>query len=115
MRGTRRVGILGVGLVPFDRYEDVPVESIARPAVIAALKDAGIERTEVDAAFVSHLYQGEVLRQRILKGLRFPEITVTNVNEVPSITSAAAVDAAENQTDVLTVTSDDPDTPDAGE
>ena len=79
MKRLRRAGILGVGLVPFDRYEDVPVESIARPAVIAALEDAGIERTDVDAAFVSHLYQGEVLGQRILKGLRFPEITVTNI------------------------------------
>ena len=65
--------------MPFDKYEDLPVESIARPAVIAAMKDAGIGRTEVDAAFVSHLYQGEVLGQRILKGLRFPEITVTNI------------------------------------
>ena len=79
MRELRRVGILGVGLAPFGKYEDVPVEIIARPAAIEALRDAGIERTDVDAAFVSHLYQGEVLGQRILKGLRFPEITVTNI------------------------------------
>ena len=37
MLGQRRVGILGVGLVPFDKYEDTLVEDIARPAVIAAL------------------------------------------------------------------------------
>lgn len=79
MSGHRKVGILGVGLVPFDKYEDVPVEEIARPAVIAALKDAGLTRNDVNAAFVSHLYQGEVLGQRILRGLRFPEITITNI------------------------------------
>ena len=90
MKGTRRVGILGVGLVRFDKYEDVSVENIARPAVIAALADAGIERTEVDAAFVSHLYQGEVLGQRILKGLRFPEITVTNIENACAGGSSAA-------------------------
>ena len=79
MAEHRRVGILGVGLVPFDKYEDTPVEDIARPAVVAALKDAGLGRNGINAAFVSHLYQGEVLGQRILRGLRFPEITVTNV------------------------------------
>ena len=36
-------------------------------------------------------------------------VTVTDVNEVPAITSASAVSVAENQTAVLTVTSTDPD------
>ena len=72
MQGDRRVGIAGVGIVPFDKYEDELVEDIARPAVIAALKDAGLERGRIEAAFVSHLYQGEVLGQRILKGLQVP-------------------------------------------
>ena len=51
MAELRRVGILGVGLVPFDKYEETPVEDIARPAVIAALKDAGLDRRDIDAAF----------------------------------------------------------------
>ena len=93
MRELRRVGILGVGLAPFGKYDDVPVEIIARPAVIEALRDAGIERTDVDAAFVSHLYQGEVLGQRILKGLRFPEITVTNIENACAGGSSAVREA----------------------
>jgi carbon monoxide dehydrogenase subunit G len=36
-------------------------------------------------------------------------VTVTNVNEAPSITSSGAVNAAENQTAVQTVTGTDPD------
>jgi acetyl-CoA acetyltransferase len=38
----RRVGIVGVGIVPFENYDDVSSEDIARPAVVSALKDAGV-------------------------------------------------------------------------
>src|SRR5690606_33457545 len=75
----RPVAIIGVGLVPFDKYEDVPVEEIARPAVIAAMRDSGLARHHIEAAFVAHLYQGEVLGQRILRGLGFTRIAVTNI------------------------------------
>ena len=93
MHGLKRVGILGVGIVPFDKYEDVLVEDIARPAVIAAMKDAGVKRTDIEASFVSHLYQGEVLGQRILKGLRFPEITITNIENACAGGSSAVREA----------------------
>ena len=93
MQGDRRVGIAGVGIVPFDKYEDELVEDIARPAVIAALKDARFDRSRIEAAFVSHLYQGEVLGQRILKGLRFPEITVTNIENACAGGSSAVREA----------------------
>ena len=93
MQGDRRVGIAGVGIVPFDKYEDELVEDIARPAVIAALKDADLERSRIEAAFVSHLYQGEVLGQRILKGLRFPEITITNIENACAGGSSAVREA----------------------
>jgi len=75
----RRVGIIGVGLTPFDRHEDVAVEALGRAAAIAALRDAGIGRDRIEAAFCAHLYQGEVLGQRILRGLGFPEIPVLNL------------------------------------
>ena len=93
MKGLRRVGILGVGIVPFDKYEDTLVEDIARPAVIAAMKDSGLGRGDIEAAFVSHLYQGEVLGQRILRGLRFPEITVTNIENACAGGSSAVREA----------------------
>lgn len=75
----RKVGILGVGLTPFDKYEDTPVEDIARRAVAAALKDAGIDKRDIQAVFAAHLYQGEVFGQRVLRGLGFPEVPVTNL------------------------------------
>ena len=93
MQDHRRVGIAGVGIVPFDKYENTLVEDIARPAVVAALADAGLKRTEIEAAFVSHLYQGEVLGQRILRGLRFPEITITNIENACAGGSSAVREA----------------------
>jgi acetyl-CoA acetyltransferase len=75
----RRVAIVGVGLTPFDKYDDIPVEDFAKWAVVDALRDAEAAREDIQAAFVSHLYQGDVLGQRILRGLRFPEVAIVNV------------------------------------
>ena len=75
----RKAGILGVGLTPFDKYEETSVEDIARHAVIAALSDAGVGKAEIQAVFAAHLYQGEVFGQRVLKGLGFPEVSISNM------------------------------------
>ena len=103
----RRVAIVGVALTPFDKYEELPVESIARPAVVAALADSGLSRERVQAAFVSHLYQGEVLGQRILRGLGFRDLPVTNVENACAGGSTAVREAffavADGQFDVALV------------
>lgn len=75
----KQAAIIGVGLVPFDTYDNHSIEQIAQPAVVAAMQDARIERRQIQAAFAAHLYQGEVLGQRILRGLRFSDIPVVNV------------------------------------
>lgn len=74
-----RVAIMGVGLTPFDNHENTPIEELAGRAIVAALRDADCERKDVQAAFFAHLYQGEVLGQRAMKDLRFPPLTITNV------------------------------------
>lgn len=75
----RRTGIMGVGLTPFDNYEGVTVEAIAHRAILAALTDAGIAKTDVQAVLAAHLYQGEVFGQRILRGLHMPEVQIVNI------------------------------------
>lgn len=75
----RRAGIMGVGLTPFDNYEGVPVETIAQRAILAALADAGVALSGINAVYAAHLYQGEVFGQRILRGLRAPEVQIVNV------------------------------------
>ena len=103
----RRVAILGVGITPFDTYEDVDVEDIARPAVVKALADANVKKHDVQAAYVAHLYQGEVFGQRILRGLHFPEITITNVENACAGGSSAVREAwlavGSSQADVVLV------------
>lgn len=75
----RRVGIMGVGLTPFDRHDGVSVETLAQRAIIAAATDAGIRLSDIEAVFAAHLYQGEVFGQRVLRGLRVPEVAIVNV------------------------------------
>jgi len=103
----RQVGIIGVGLTPFDKYEELQVEDFARWAVVDALGDAGVSRDQIQMAFVAHLYQGEVLGERILRGLRFPEITITNVENACAGGSTAVREAflavATEQCDVALV------------
>ena len=74
----RRVAIVGVGLTAFDKIDDIPVEDFANGRRRCAA-DADARREDIEAVFVSHLYQGEVLGQRILRGLRFPEVAIVNV------------------------------------
>jgi benzoylsuccinyl-CoA thiolase BbsB subunit len=75
----RRVGIMGVGMTPFDKHEGVAVETLAQRAVTDALADAGIGLRDVQAVFAAHLYQGEVFGQRVLRGLRAPEVQIINI------------------------------------
>jgi acetyl-CoA acetyltransferase len=88
-----RVAVIGVGLVPFDKYDDISIEEIARPAIVAALRDSGLSRDDIDAAFVAHLYQGEVLGQRILRGLGFGGIPITNIENACAGGSTAVREA----------------------
>ena len=103
----RRVGIIGVGLTPFDKYDELQVEDFARWAVVDALRDAAVSRDQIEMAYVAHLYQGEVLGERILRGLRFPEITITNVENACAGGSTAVREAylaiATDQCDVALV------------
>ena len=75
----RKVGILGVGLTPFDKHDGVTVEQMTQRAVVAALKDAGVALSDLNAVYAAHLYQGEVFGQRVLRGLRAPPLQIINV------------------------------------
>lgn len=89
----RRVGIAGVGLTPFDKHEGVPVERLVHRAVLDALADADVELGTISAVFAAHLYQGEVFGQRMLKGLRAPEVQFVNVENACAGGSTAVREA----------------------
>ena len=75
----RPVYIVGVGATPFAHHWDLKLEQLAATAIAAALRDAGLEREAIEYAYVGHMSQGEVVGQRVLKEMEFPEIPVVNV------------------------------------
>lgn len=75
----RPVFIAGVGATPFANHWELKLEQLAATAIAAALSDAGVDRNSVEYAYVGHMSQGEVVGQRVLKEMEFPEIPVINV------------------------------------
>jgi len=90
----RKVGIVGVGLTPFDKHEGVPVERLVQQAALAALADGGVKLAEVGAVYASHLYQGEVFGERMTSGLRAPEMEIANFENACAGGSTAVRQAA---------------------
>lgn len=75
----RDVAIIGVDMVKFGRYEDKTIEELARIPVIGALKDAGVQWKDVEAAYVGHCHQGLSAGQRILAGVGGSGLPITNI------------------------------------
>ena len=83
------VVISGIGIVPFGYYPDVSTHSLATPAVLDAIDDAGIEWKEVQAAFCGSVYQGTGSGHQVLREIGLTGIPIVNVeNACSSGTSA---------------------------
>lgn len=74
-----RVHIAGAGMVRFGKYPvDVTFEKLAVGAAEAALRDAGVPRTAIEALFVGHVFGGPVAGQRVAADLGIAGIPVSN-------------------------------------
>lgn len=60
--------VVGIGMTPFGRLLDVSIKSMARTAVEAALKDSGLEKDAIEAAFYANASQGHMERQHMIRG-----------------------------------------------
>jgi acetyl-CoA acetyltransferase len=67
--------IVGVGMTPFGRMLDVDIKTLTRQAAEAALADAGIDKSELDAAYFANVSQGHMERQHMIRG----EIALRNM------------------------------------
>lgn len=89
------VYIIGIGMTRFGRHLDSRLEAIARPAVEEALTDAGIGRSDVQAAFFANTAQGIVEGQHLVRGqlvlraLGFEHIPVVNIENACASASTA--------------------------
>lgn len=77
----------------FGKQPERTIEELGREALLKALKDAGIERRDVDEVFCGSLFGGTLIGQRILRDLGMTRIPITNVENACSSSSAALREA----------------------
>ncbi|MFH1243226.1 MAG: thiolase family protein [Pseudomonadota bacterium] len=75
----RDVFVIGIGMVRFGKFPDIWVEELGRKAILAAIKDSGVDPRRVPVAYCGHSHQGRVAGQRALKQAGISGIEVVNV------------------------------------
>lgn len=76
---TRQVGIGGIGLHPFGRFDDLTGTDMGVVAVRAALAEAGVGRGEIQAAFCGTAYGGVAAGHRVLSALALTGMPIVDV------------------------------------
>jgi len=90
IKPQREVVIAGVGLHPFGRFPEKPLEELARRAILEALQDAGVSYRQIQAAYFGHVYYyGMSVGEAVLRGLGLTGIPVFNVENACSSSSTA--------------------------
>lgn len=77
----RRVNVIGVGMTKFTSpKEKIPYPELGIAAVQDALKDAGVEYTEIEQAYCGYVYGETCCGEKVLYKLGMTGIPITNVN-----------------------------------
>ena len=89
-RPGREVVVVGVGLHPFGRFPKEDLASLARSAVVEALKDGSVAWTDIPVAYFGHVYyHGMSVGETALAGLGLTGIPIINVENACSSGSTA--------------------------
>lgn len=64
----RDVYIIGVGMTPFGKYLERSLKSLSEEAIVNAIKDSGISKEEIEAAWFSNSTWGYFSRQDSIRG-----------------------------------------------
>ncbi len=92
--------IAGVGMTPFGKFLDRGLKSIGDQAIEDAIKDAGLENSDIEAAWVGNAAAGLVTGQEcirgevVLRGMGIGKIPVVNVENACASASTALNQAA---------------------
>jgi acetyl-CoA acyltransferase len=89
----REVAVVGVSMIRFGRYDDVSLSQLGARPVLEALKDAGMELTDIEAMYCGCLNQTSMTGQAILKEIGATGIPVINVANACATGSTAFRDA----------------------
>jgi acetyl-CoA acyltransferase len=90
-----KIYIIGVGMTPFGKFLDRSIKDLTREAVEAALKDAGAQKADVDAAFFANATQSPLEGQHMVGGqialrdMGFERLPVFNVENACASSSSA--------------------------
>ena len=87
--------IIGSGMIRFNKYPEGTVKGMAREAIPLALKDAGLEKKDMQAGFFSNTFWGmfdnqhSIRGQVVFRGMGIDKIPVTNVENACAGASTA--------------------------
>ena len=90
LRPGRDVMVVGVGLHPFGRFPGKDLATLAREAVVEALKDSGVRWKDIPVAYFGHVYyHGMSVGETALGKLGLTGIPIINVENACSSGSTA--------------------------
>lgn len=84
-----RVAVVGIGMTPFGKHEDLSLEELGAAAVREAVDDGGLDPGSIDAVFSSNVLGGGGAGQRILERVGLLGIPVVNVENACASGSTA--------------------------
>ena len=91
----RDVAVVGVGMTRFGKLPDKGIKDLVREAATAAIKDAGIENKDIDAAYVGAAVPGIMTGQEMIKAqvtlsaMGIEEIPMYNIENACASSSSA--------------------------
>jgi len=88
-----KVYMVGAAMVPMAKYRNSSYSGLAVPAVLNALKSAGVSPKDIQSVVCGHAFGGMLTGQRIVKELGIGSIPVLNVDNACS-GGASALNAA---------------------
>lgn len=96
--------IVGAGMIPMGKHRASSYPGLAVPAVLEALRSAGLEPGEVETVVCGHAFGGMLAGQRIVKDIGIGGVPVINVDNAcsggASALHLAVRDIAEGRADV---------------
>ncbi|MDQ7801673.1 MAG: thiolase family protein [Armatimonadota bacterium] len=78
------VYVVGAGMTKFGKHPDRDAVDLAVEAVNEAIRDAGVDRRRIQAAYCGHVYGGMVLGQKVLARTGLAGIPLANVENACS-------------------------------
>lgn len=87
------VFVISAAMIPFGKHRTSSYVGLAVSPLIDAIRDAGIEKSDVDAVYVGHSYGGMMTGQRICKEIGLGTVPTVNVDNACSSGATAIHEA----------------------